>query len=285
MKCVIPAAGLGTRFLPATKAQPKEMLPIVDKPAIQYVVEEAVASGIEDILIITGREKGSIENHFDRALNLEQTLQEKGNHAALKILDETTYTSNKIFYIRQSTPRGLGDAVLHAKQHVHDDDFAVLLGDDIIVNDVPATKQLIDVFNKHGGPVIGLEVMPKEDVHRYGVIKGTEIGDDVYHVDDIVEKPAPGTEPSNLTVMGRYLLVPEIFPMLERVQPGVNGEIQLTDALKELCQSMDVYAYIMQGKRYDIGTKIGWLKANIEMALGREDLSVEVKRYLASIGL
>lgn len=282
MKAVIPAAGLGTRFLPATKAQPKEMLPLVDKPAIQYVVEEAVSSGIKDIIIITGRGKRAIEDHFDKSFELEYALKKAGKTEELKKVQEISNMAH-VHYVRQKEQKGLGDAILCAKEFVGNEPFAVLLGDDIIIDKTPCTKQLIDIFNKYKKSVICVEKMPKEKLHRYGVIKGKKLNDNVYFIEKLVEKPLPEKAPSNLAMLGRYILMPEIFNCIEKTRPGVNNEIQLTDALKLLKKKQDIYAYEFKGKRYDVGTKIDWVKANIALSLQRNDLKDELGEYLKEL--
>ncbi|MFS8652584.1 MAG: UTP--glucose-1-phosphate uridylyltransferase GalU [Caldibacillus sp.] len=283
-KAVIPAAGLGTRFLPATKAQPKEMLPIVDKPAIQYIVEEAVASGIEEIAIIISRGKSSIENHFDKSYELEDALQEKNK---LDVLEEVRKTSNlaNISYIRQQEPRGLGDAILCAKKFVGYEPFAVLLGDDIIDSDPPALKQMIDVFEYWSSSIIAVQTVPKQDVSKYGIVKprGGGIDQNIYYIDELVEKPSLKEAPSRLAVMGRYILRPEIFQALEQTPIGQGGELQLTDAINILNQQQAIFAYNFNGKRYDVGDKLGFIKATIDFALNREDLQVEVFQYMSEI--
>ncbi len=283
-KAVIPAAGLGTRFLPATKAQPKEMLPIVDKPAIQYIVEEAVASGIEEIAIIISRGKSSIENHFDKSYELEDALQEKNK---LDVLEEVRKISNlaNISYIRQQEPRGLGDAILCAKKFVGNEPFAVLLGDDIIDSDPPALKQMIDVFEYWSSSIIAVQTVPKQDVSKYGIVKprGGGIDQNIYYIDELVEKPSLKEAPSRLAVMGRYILRPEIFQALEQTPIGQGGELQLTDAINILNQKQAIFAYNFNGKRYDVGDKLGFIKATIDFALNREDLQDEVFQYMSEI--
>ncbi|MDI6916170.1 MAG: UTP--glucose-1-phosphate uridylyltransferase GalU [Thermoplasmatales archaeon] len=279
MKAVIPAAGLGTRFLPATKAQPKEMLPLVDKPAIQYVVEEAVFSGIKDIIIITGRGKRAIEDHFDKSFELEHLLKRAGKTDELKKVQEISNMAH-VHFIRQKEQKGLGDAILCAKEFVGNEPFAVLLGDDITTDKTACTKQLIDVFNKYKKSVVCIEKISKEKLCKYGVIKGKKIDDNVYFIESLVEKPLPGKAPSNLAMLGRYVLTPNIFDCIKKTKPGINNEIQLTDALNLLRKNHDVYAYEFKGKRYDIGTKIDWVKANIALSLERNDLRNELITYL-----
>ena len=284
VKAVIPAAGLGTRFLPATKASPKEMLPLVDKPLIQYVVEEAVASGIRDIIIITGRGKRAIEDHFDVAFELESTLQGQGKH---KLLDEVQRIAKlaQFFYVRQREARGLGHAVLQAQGLVGSGPFAVLLGDDIIDHPTPAIQQLITMHEELGVAVIGLERVERSEVSHYGIIKGREVKPGVFHIDDLVEKPAPGQAPSTIAVIGRYVLTPDIFAVLERTEPGRNGEIQLTDALRVLAREGRLYGRILGGRRYDAGDKLGFLKATVEFGLKNPELGEAFRRYLEQLRL
>ena len=281
-KAVIPAAGLGTRFLPATKAQPKEMLPIIDKPIIQFVVEEAIASGINDILIITGRGKRAIENHFDFSFELEEYLRSKGKHDLLKKVKDISNLVD-IHYIRQKEPKGLGDAIYYARKHI-DEPFAVLLGDDIIKSEIPCTKQLIDVHAKYKASVIAVEEIPKEKTSIYGIIKGKLIDESLYLIEDLVEKPKPRDAPSNIGTTGRYILTPEIFDCIKDTPLGIGNEIQLTDALRILNNKQRIYAYKFKGKRYDAGDKFGYIKATIDFALEREDLKEEIEKYLQEIG-
>lgn len=283
-KAVIPAAGYGTRFLPATKATPKEMLPIVDKPTIQYIVEEALASGIEDILIVSGHGKRAIEDHFDSAPELEAELRRKGKTDLLKLVQETA--AIKVHYIRQQYMRGLGDAILCAKAFMGDEPFAVLLGDDVVYHpEKPALQQLIDVYEKTGGSVLGCQQVPDEKVSSYGIVAGEqEPGDQrLMRVHDMVEKPELQDAPSRFAVLGRYIIKPEIFHILENTKPGKGGEIQLTDALKVLAKQDAVYAYDFEGQRYDLGDKLGFLKATVEFALRREDLGEPFRAYLKEI--
>lgn len=282
-KAVIPAAGLGTRFLPATKAQPKEMLPIVDKPAIQYIVEEAVQSGIESIIIVTGRNKKSIEDHFDKSIELEQLLESKGNQ---KLLEEVQAISGmaSIHFIRQKEPLGLGHAILCAKQFIGDEPFAVLLGDDIMVSEPPALSQLIDVYGFTGQQVVGVKPVPESDVSKYGILATTGVPKGRLHqVVGLVEKPAAADAPSNIAIMGRYILKPEIFDVLEHLDRGANGEYQLTDALHAMCLKEGIAALELSGLRYDIGDKFGYMKAIIEMGLAREDLRPTLLPYLQEL--
>ena len=273
-KAIIPAAGLGTRFLPATKAQPKEMLPIVDKPTIQYIIEEAVASGIEEILIITGRNKKSIEDHFDKSVELELELEKNGK---IKMLEMVRNISDKedIHYIRQKEPKGLGHAIHCAKSFVGDEPFAVMLGDDVVDNDVPCLKQLMDCYDEY-------KTTP-ENVNKYGIVNGIHIEDKVYKVKDLVEKPSIEEAPSNVAILGRYIITPKIFEILENTKPGKGGEIQLTDALLKLIDEEAMYAYDFEGTRYDVGDKLGFLKATVEYALRREDLRDGFIEYLNTL--
>lgn len=282
-KAIIPAAGLGTRFLPATKAMPKEMLPIVDKPTIQYIIEEAVQSGIEDIIIVTGKGKRAIEDHFDNAYELEQNLAEKGKFELLERVQEPSKLAN-IHYIRQQEPKGLGHAVWCARSFIGDEPFAVLLGDDIVEGkDLPSLKQLINQYEVTGSSVIGIQTVKDEDTHRYGIIDPAEKQGRMYKVGSFVEKPAQGTAPSNLAIMGRYVLTPEIFGLLGEQQIGAGGEIQLTDAIQKLNTLQDVYAYDFEGTRYDVGEKLGFIKTTIDFALKHDDLREEVMEYLKEV--
>jgi UTP--glucose-1-phosphate uridylyltransferase len=278
-KAIIPAAGLGTRFLPATKAMPKEMLPIVDKPTIQYIVEEAIASGIEDIIIVTGKGKRAIEDHFDYAPELEQNLIEKGK---VELLEKVRYSSNlaDIHYIRQKEPKGLGHAVWCARNFIGDEPFAVLLGDDIVQSKTPCLKQLMNIYDETYSSVIGVQPVPSDETHRYGIIAPSSQIGRRYQVGKLVEKPGPGTAPSNLAILGRYILTPEIFMFLNEQETGVGGEIQLTDAIQRLNQIQRVFAYDFEGKRYDVGEKFGFVKTTIEFALQREDLRDDMIKYL-----
>lgn len=281
-KAIIPAAGLGTRFLPATKAQPKEMLPIVDKPTIQYIIEEAVASGVEDIIIVTGRSKRSIEDHFDRSIELELELEKSQKEDYLEMVREIADMAN-IHYIRQKQPRGLGHAVLVARQFIGNEPFAVLLGDDVVVSQQPCLKQMMEQFDIYKSSILGVQTVAREEVSKYGIIAGTQVSDRVYKVDDMVEKPKMEETPSQVAVLGRYIITPEIFDYLETQGAGCGGEIQLTDALKRLAKNQAVYAYDFKGHRYDVGTKIGFLQANIEFALRRNDLRQEMEEYLEKL--
>jgi UTP--glucose-1-phosphate uridylyltransferase len=277
-KAVIPAAGLGTRFLPATKAQPKEMLPIVDKPAIQYIIEEAIQSGIEEILIITGRNKRAIEDHFDRAVELELLLKEQGKYDLLGMVEEISDVT--IHYVRQKEAKGLGHAVLCAKQFVGNEPFAVLLGDDIVDAGVPCLKQLIDVYKDCQGTVLGVQEVPRERVSSYGIVSPIEIKPGLWQAADLVEKPSVEDAPSRLAVLGRYIIEPEIFSLLEDTPPGRGGEIQLTDALRRLASVKPMYAYNFLGRRYDIGDKQGYLEATVEFALKRPEMRDKFLEYL-----
>lgn len=281
-KAVIPAAGLGTRFLPATKAQPKEMLPIVDKPTLQYIIEEAVASGIEEILIITGRNKKSIEDHFDKAVELELELENKGKKDLLEIVQGISNMIN-IHYIRQKEPKGLGDAIYCARHFIGDEPFAVMLGDDIVDNEVPCLKQLMDAYEEYRTTILGVQKVDMKDTDKYGIIAAKHIEDRVYKVKDLVEKPEPGKAPSNIAILGRYIITPEIFDILEDLPEGKGGEIQLTDALKELSRKEAMYAYNFQGRRYDVGDKLGFLEATVDFALKRPELKEGFMQYLRKI--
>jgi UTP--glucose-1-phosphate uridylyltransferase len=278
-KAIIPAAGLGTRFLPATKAQPKEMLPIVDKPTIQYIVEEAIASGIEEILIITGRNKKSIEDHFDKSVELELELEKSGKAELLELVRDISDMVD-IHYIRQKEPRGLGHAIHCAKTFVGNEPFAVLLGDDVVDSETPSLKQLIDCYSEYKTTILGVQTVAKENVSKYGIVDGIHIEDRVYKVKDLVEKPSIDEAPSNVAILGRYIITPEIFNILENTKPGKGGEIQLTDALKTLISKEAMYAYNFEGKRYDVGDKLGFLQATIEFALKKEELRGEFIDYL-----
>ncbi len=283
-KAVFPAAGLGTRFLPATKASPKEMLPLVDKPLIQYVVEEAVASGIEEVVLITGRGKRAIEDHFDVAFELEEDLKAKGKHKLLsevqRIADLVTFC-----YIRQKKALGLGHAVLAAKRVVGNEPFSVLLGDDIIDAEVPVLRQMMKVYSRYPATILAIQKVPKAMTHQYGIIDGKKIEDGVYLVKNLVEKPSPQEAPSNLAIIGRYILAPEIFPALERTKPGKGGEIQLTDGLRLLMEKQPIYAFEFHGVRHDAGDKLGFLKATVEFGLKNEEFGAEFRSYLQKLKL
>jgi len=277
MKAVIPAAGLGTRFLPATKAQPKEMLPVYNKPTIQYVVEEA--SGIDDILIITGKGKRSIEDHFDRSFELEYSLRNCGKMDYLVEVEAISEMAD-IYYVRQKQQKGLGDAILCAEKHIDGQPFAVLLGDTITQSSTPCTRQLLDVHEKYNASAIAIERVPHDKIERYGIIKGQQVEDDVYKIEDMVEKPRPENAPSDLAITGRYVLDSEIFDHLENIPPGVGGEIQLTDAMRSLDK---IYGYVFNGKMYDIGNNVEWLKSSLEIALQDPQVNDELKEYLKNI--
>ncbi len=282
MKAVIPAAGLGTRFLPATKSQPKEMLPLVDKPSIQFVVEECVKSGVDDILIITGRGKRAIEDHFDKSFELEKVLDKKGKED-LKRLIEDIADMVDIHYIRQKEALGLGHAVLHAEKHVGDEPFTVLLGDDIVFSKKPCTKQLMELHEKHGGSVVAVEKVPKNMVSSYGIIDGEEIEDGLYKVKDLVEKPDPEDAPTDMGIIGRYLLTPAIFDELKDTGRGAGGEIQLTDGMKNLNKKEDIFGWEFEGVRYDLGNKFEYLKASIEYGLIHDEIGDDFREYLSTL--
>ncbi len=281
---VIPAAGFGTRMLPATKSQPKEMLPIVDKPTIQYVIEEAVASGIEDIILIVGRDKRAIEDHFDYSFELEYTLEKTGK---LDLLKEVRQISDmvRIHYVRQKEPLGLGHAIYCAKMHVGNAPFAVLLPDDLIISDKPAIRQMIDVYDESKGAVLAVKRVAEQQVSSYGILDAEEIDKQLFMVRDMVEKPSPAEAPSNLAVMGRYILSPEIFSILENLPPGKNNEIQLTDAIRVLNKTRQVYGYAYEGQRYDVGNKEGFLRATVELALKRPELQESFRRYIKDLAV
>ena len=282
-KAVIPAAGFGTRFLPATKATPKEMLPIVDKPTIQYIVEEAISSGIEDILIISGHAKRAIEDHFDSAPILEAELKAKGKTKLLEMVQETSEIN--VHYIRQKHMRGLGDAILCARAFIDNEPFAVLLGDDIVYNpEMPALKQLMDMYTQTGATILGCQQVPKEKVSSYGIVADVPtINEQLMKVNDMIEKPSIEEAPSQMAVLGRYIITPDVFEVLQNTKPGKGGEIQLTDALKVMAKRENVYAYNFTGKRYDVGDKLGFLKATVEFALRRDDLFGDFAEYLKTI--
>jgi len=279
-KAIIPAAGLGTRFLPATKAMPKEMLPIVDKPTIQYIVEEAIQSGIEDIIIVTGKTKRAIEDHFDANFELEHTLEKTGK---TDLLEKVKEAEIDIHYIRQHQPKGLGHAVWCARKFIGDDPFAVLLGDDIVVAETPGLKQLIEQYDKTGRSIVGVQTVSDEETERYGIVDPSSKEDRLYKVKEFVEKPKLGTAPSNLAIMGRYILTPEIFKYLGEHNIGAGGEIQLTDAIQQLNESQEVYAYDFAGKRYDVGEKLGFIQTTIEFALRNKEIGEDVEQMLRDI--
>lgn len=278
-KAIIPAAGLGTRFLPATKAQAKEMLPIVDKPTLQYIIEEAIESGIEEILIVTGRNKKSIEDHFDRSVELELELEQKGKTAMLEMVQDISNMVN-IHYIRQKEPKGLGHAIHCAKSFIGDEPFAVLLGDDIVDASTPCLKQMIDAYDEYKTTVLGVQEVARENVDKYGILDVKHIEDRVYKVKDMVEKPSIEEAPSNIAILGRYIITPEIFNILENQAPGKGGEIQLTDALQTLATKEAIYAYNFEGRRYDVGDKLGFLEATVDFALKRPELRDDFIEFL-----
>lgn len=281
-KAIIPAAGLGTRFLPATKAMPKEMLPIVDKPTIQYIIEEAVASGIEDIIIVTGKGKRAIEDHFDNSFELEQNLIEKGKFELLSEVQKSSQMAD-IHYIRQKEPKGLGHAIWCARKFIGNEPFAVLLGDDIVQAEKPCLKQLIDQYERYQASVLGVQKVPMEEVSRYGIVNCNEIGERFFSVNSLVEKPKMEEAPSNLAIMGRYILNPRIFDILGEQGPGAGGEIQLTDAIAGLNKYEAVYAYDFDGTRHDVGEKMGFIQTTIEFALQKEELRTDLLHYLTAV--
>ncbi len=281
-KAIIPAAGLGTRFLPATKSQPKEMLPIVDKPTLQYIIEEAINSGIEEILIITGRNKKSIEDHFDKSVELELELEQKGKTEMLEMVRDISNMVN-IHYIRQKEPKGLGHAIHCAKSFIGNEPFAVLLGDDIVDCEKPCLKQLITAYDEYKTSILGVQEVAKEDTNKYGILDVKHIEDRVYKVKDMVEKPAIEEAPSNVAILGRYIITPAIFDILENQAPGKGGEIQLTDALKTLGNNEAIYAYNFEGRRYDVGDKLGFLEATIDFALKRDNLKEDLLDYMKKV--
>jgi UTP--glucose-1-phosphate uridylyltransferase len=282
MKAVIPAAGLGTRFLPATKAQPKEMLPLIDKPAIQFVIEEAVESGIDDILIITGRGKRAIEDHFDKSFELEHILRESDKKDMLREVQDISDLAD-IHYIRQHEAKGLGNAIYYARKHVGNEPFAVLLGDDIVFSKTPCTRQLMNIYDRYRSSVIGVHQVERSMIHNYGVIKGSPVEKAIYQIHDLVEKPTPDKAPSNLGIIGRYILTPEIFDAIRETKPGKGGEIQLTDALKLLNQKQEMYAYDFDGVRYDLGNKLDYIRATIDYSLQRDEFREDILNYLKGI--
>lgn len=283
-KAIIPAAGLGTRFLPATKAMPKEMLPILDKPTIQYIVEEAAKAGIEDIIIVTGKHKRSIEDHFDNQKELEMILEDKGKTDLLEKVHYSTSLAN-IFYVRQKEQKGLGHAIYSARQFIGNEPFAVLLGDDIVESETPAIKQLMNVYEETGKSVIGVQEVPDSETHRYGIIDPLEKLGLKYKVKQFVEKPKQGTAPSNLAIMGRYVLTPEIFDYLKSQKEGAGNEIQLTDAIERMNSESQVYAYDFEGNRYDVGEKLGFVKTTIEYALKDKNMKDELKAFINNLNL
>ena len=278
-KAIIPAAGLGTRFLPSTKSQPKEMLPIVDKPTLQYIIEEAIESGIEEILIVTGRSKKSIEDHFDRSVELELELEQKDKTEMLKMVQDISNMVN-IHYIRQKEPKGLGHAIYCAKSFIGNEPFAVLLGDDIVDSEKPCLKQLIEAYNEYKTSILGVQEVDKQDTDKYGILDAKYIENRVYKVKDMIEKPKVEEAPSNIAILGRYIITPDIFDILENQEPGKSGEIQLTDALKTLATHEAIYAYNFEGKRYDVGDKLGFLEATVDFALKRPELRDQFMEFL-----
>ena len=283
-KAIIPAAGLGTRFLPATKAMPKEMLPILDKPTIQYIVEEAVAAGIEDIIIVTGKHKRAIEDHFDNQKELEMILDEKGKRDLLNKVQHSSNLAN-MFYVRQKEQKGLGHAIWSAKQFIGNEPFAVLLGDDIVQSETPAIKQLMNQYDETGKSIIGVQQVNENETHRYGIVDPAETNNRLFSVNKFVEKPKEGMAPSNLAIMGRYVLTPEIFDYLGKHEIGAGGEIQLTDAIENLNANDCVYAYDFEGERYDVGEKTGFVKTTIQFALKDDEMTNEIKEFIKSINL
>jgi UTP--glucose-1-phosphate uridylyltransferase len=281
-KAVIPAAGFGTRFLPATKVVPKELLPIVDKPTIQYIMEEVASSGIEEVILITGREKGSIEDHFDTSTELENYLRKKGKDDLLQMVQKIAEMVTLVA-VRQKEPLGLGHAVLCAKKIVGEEPFAVLLGDDLIDAEVPCIRQMMELYQKLDGAMVAIQKVPKSETHLYGIIKGKRMEDRLYRVEEMIEKPRQGEAPSNLAIIGRYILPPQIFDALEKTKPDQRGEIQLTDAIRELNRNLPVFGYEFIGDRYDAGDKLGYLQANIAFGLKHPELGKKLKRYLKHI--
>jgi UTP--glucose-1-phosphate uridylyltransferase len=283
-KAVFPAAGLGTRFLPATKASPKEMLPLVDKPLIQYAVEEAVASGIESVIVVTGRGKSAIEDHFDVSFELEALLRERGREDSLRLVRQIT-DMVRVSYVRQREALGLGHAILQARDLVGDEPFAVMLSDDVIDSETPALRQLLDVYEKYDAPVLATMEVEGETISRFGVIDGEEVGDGVYRIKDMVEKPPPAEAPSNLAIIGRYILTPDIFEEIEATKAGAIGEIQITDAMRALLRKRDFYAVRFEGTRHDAGDKLGFLIATVEFGLKHDDLAPAFREYLKALKL
>lgn len=281
-KAVIPAAGLGTRFLPATKAVPKEMLPIVDKPTIQYIIEEAAAAGITDLLIITGRTKRAVEDHFDKSYELENELEKSGKLAQLEELTAIRSMMN-IQYVRQAEAKGLGHAVLCAKSFAAGEPFAVLLGDDVVYAEKPCLAQMIEKYEEYQASILGVQTVPESEVNKYGIVSGSQVAERMWRVEDMVEKPKREEAPTNVAVLGRYIITPEVFKHLEETKPGAGGEIQLTDALKSLAKEQPMYAYDFVGRRYDVGNKMGFLEATVEYALRRDDLSADFTEYLKKV--
>ena len=283
-KAIIPAGGLGTRFLPATKAIPKEMLPIVDKPTIQYIVEEVVESGVEDLLIISGRGKRAIEDHFDKSYELEEELSRKNDEKLLSLIKKASNLIN-VHYVRQKQAKGLGHAIYCGRAFAGNEPFAVLLGDDVVDAKKPCLKQLVEVYNEYNASILGVQEVKEDDVDKYGIISGQNIKDRLYSVNDLVEKPEKQKAPSNIAILGRYIITPKIFDALSSVPPGKNGEIQLTDAFKKLLEQERVYAYNFEGRRFDVGDKLGFLEASVEFALKREDLKEGFAKFLKSLNI
>ncbi|MDI7258866.1 MAG: UTP--glucose-1-phosphate uridylyltransferase GalU [Thermodesulfobacteriota bacterium] len=281
-KAVIPAAGFGTRFLPATKVVPKELLPIVDKPTIQYIVEEVVSAGIEEVILITGRQKGSIEDHFDTSSELESHLKKKGRKDLLQLVQEISEMVTLVS-VRQEEPLGLGHAILRAKKVVGKEPFAVLLGDDLIDAKIPCIRQMIDVYQEMDGALLAIQKVPKAETHLYGIIKGKRVKDRLYRIEEMVEKPEKGKAPSNLAIIGRYILPPRIFDILEKVKPDRRGEIQLTDGLRELNKTVPIFGYEFMGDRYDAGDKLGYLQANISYGLKHPEIGPKLKKFLKGL--
>lgn len=281
-KAIIPAAGFGTRFLPATKAQPKEMIPVVDKPALQYIIEELIAAGIEDVLIVTNRNKHAIEDHFDRSIELELLLERSGNVEMLQTVRNISELV-RVHYVRQMEAKGLGHAILCGKAFVGNEPFAVLLGDDIVDSNAPCIGQLMDTHREFQSTVLGVQEVERKDTSKYGIVDGVKLCDNVYSVNSLVEKPAVDEAPSNIAILGRYIIAPEIFEILENTVPGKGGEIQLTDALNQLAHRDKVYARVFEGKRYDIGDKLGYLKATVDFALKREELGPALMEYIKTV--
>jgi len=283
-KAVIPAAGFGTRFLPATKSVPKELLPIVDKPTIQYIMEEVASAGIGEVILITGREKGSIEDHFDTSSELENHLKKKGKKDLLRMVQDIAEMVTLVS-VRQKEPLGLGHAILCAKKVVGNEPFAVLLGDDLIDAKIPCIRQMMDVYQKMDGALLAIQKVPRTETHLYGIIKGKKVKDRIYHIEEMIEKPEQGKAPSNLAIIGRYILPPQIFDILERIPPDGRGEIQLTEGLRELKKTVPIFGYEFFGDRYDAGDKLGYLQANISYGLKHPELGPKLKHYLKNIKL
>ena len=283
-KAVIPAAGFGTRFLPATKSVPKELLPIVDKPTIQYIMEEVASAGIEEVILITGREKGSIEDHFDTSSELENHLKKKGKKDLLRMVQDIAEMVTLVS-VRQKEPLGLGHAILCAKKVVGNEPFAVLLGDDLIDAKIPCIRQMMDVYQEMDGALLAIQKVPRTETHLYGIIKGKKVKDRIYHIEEMIEKPEQGKAPSNLAIIGRYILPPQIFDILERIPPDGRGEIQLTEGLRELKRTIPIFGYEFFGDRYDAGDKLGYLQANISYGLKHPELGPKLKHYLKNIKL